>query len=388
MNGARYARSLLFVPATSERKIDRAFASAADGVIVDLEDAVAVSEKPAARRALGALLSVPRRLPVYVRVNATSTPFCLQDMLAVTVAGVAGVVLPKAESADEMKTIDWLMLQLETERGLPPRGCPVMPIIETARGLASVDAIAAATPRIKRLLVRCGGSGGRHDDRPGRRHRRDRAGALRDCARIPRGLARASVRHRVCGSQGWRALRATAERARALGFSGRPVSIRPRSTSSIRSSPPAPASSSVPRASSRLSSDAEASGHAAVALDGQMIDYPVVEKARRLLERRRRRAGAPPRCARLVGAETCSAGSVTDWCQLRMGSAHTSREPRPSSHEVMGDGRMVINARVLLTMKEFDLLQDTPRNGPEPASAIVATGPVPLGARAWKSSTT
>jgi citrate lyase beta subunit len=44
------------------------------------------------------------------------------------------------------------MLQLETERGLAPRSCPVIPIIETARGLASVDAIAAATPRIKRLL--------------------------------------------------------------------------------------------------------------------------------------------------------------------------------------------------------------------------------------------
>ncbi len=148
MNGAR---SLLFVPATSEGKIDRAFASAADGVIVDLEDAVAVSEKPAARRALAVILAVPRRLPVYVRVNATSTPSCFQDLLAVTVAGIAGVVLPKAESADEMKTVDWVMRQLETERGLAPGGCPVMPIVETARGLASVDAIAAATPRIRRL---------------------------------------------------------------------------------------------------------------------------------------------------------------------------------------------------------------------------------------------
>ena len=218
MNGAR---SLLFVPATSEKKIDRAFASAADGVIVDLEDAVALSEKAAARRALGALLSMPRRLPCYVRVNATGTPFCFQDILAVTVAGVAGVVLPKAESADEMKTIDWLMTQLETERGLAPGGCPLMPIVETARGLASVDAIAAATPRIRRLLfgaVDLAADMAIDLD--------DDAGAI---AQARFAIARASRAASLEApfdtafvdiKDGAR-LRASAERARALGFSGK-----------------------------------------------------------------------------------------------------------------------------------------------------------------------
>lgn len=282
MNGAR---SLLFVPATSERKIGRAFASAADGVIVDLEDAVAIAEKPAARRALGAILSVPRQLPVYVRVNATREPFCFQDMLAATVAGVAGIVLPKAESADEMKTIDWLMMQLETERGLPPRSCPVMPIIETARGLGAVDAIAGATPRIRRLAF------GAVDlaldmtiDLD------DDTGAM---AQARFAIARAS---RVASIeppfdtafvdiQDSERLRATAQRARALGFSGK-ACIHPAQID-IVNQVFTPSPDELERAARIVAAfeRAEASGHAAVALDGQMIDYPVVEKARRLLKR-------------------------------------------------------------------------------------------------------
>ena len=67
------ARSLLFVPATSERKIDKAYAGTADGVIVDLEDAVANSEKAAARQALGSIVAVARPCPTWVRINASST---------------------------------------------------------------------------------------------------------------------------------------------------------------------------------------------------------------------------------------------------------------------------------------------------------------------------
>jgi citrate lyase subunit beta/citryl-CoA lyase len=284
MNGAR---SLLFVPATSEKKIDRAFASAADGVIVDLEDAVAISEKAAARQALSALVSAPRRLPFYVRVNAMSTPFCLQDMLAVTVAGVSGVVLPKAESADEMKAIDWLMTQLETDRGLPPRGCPLMPIIETAKGLASADAIAAATPRIKRLFFGAVDLAADMTIDPD-----DDAGAI---AQARFAIARASRAGSLeppfdtafVDLKNEERLRATAESARALGFTGK-ACIHPAQID-IVNQVFTPRPEELERAARIVAAfeRAEASGRAAVALDGQMIDYPVVEKARRLLARRR-----------------------------------------------------------------------------------------------------
>jgi len=145
-------RSMLFVPATSERKVEKAFASDAHAVIVDLEDAVAVSEKPAARATIAAIAARQRPLPCWVRINASSTRFCLQDVLATTIPGIAGIILPKVEAAVEVATLDWLMSQIEADRGLPDRGVRLMGIIETARSLANVDAIAAASPRLDRLL--------------------------------------------------------------------------------------------------------------------------------------------------------------------------------------------------------------------------------------------
>jgi len=321
------ARSLLFVPATSERKIDRAFASAADGVIIDLEDSVAVAEKPAARRALGAILSIPRRLPVYVRVNATSTPFCFQDILAVTVAGIAGVVLPKAESADEMRTIDWLMTQLERERGrareirhfhgaardarvartpgqFDERLCregriaaavPVLAhrlLVRRAKGSSgdaaeeAVAAIAAATPRIKRLVF---GAVDLAADMT--IDLDDDAGAIAQArfaiARASRAAAlEAPFDTAFVDIKDGERLRASAERARGLGFSGK-ACIHPAQID-IVNQVFTPSADELERAARIVAAfeRAEASGHAAVALDGQMIDYPVVEKARRLLERR------------------------------------------------------------------------------------------------------
>lgn len=281
MNGAR---SLLFVPATSEKKIDRAFASAADGVIVDLEDAVALSEKAAARRALGALLSMPRRLPCYVRVNATGTPFCFQDILAVTVAGVAGVVLPKAESADEMKTIDWLMTQLETERGLAPGGCPLMPIVETARGLASVDAIAAATPRIRRLLfgavdLAADMAIDLDDDAGAIAHARFAVARASRTASLEAPFDTAFVDIK----DGAR-LRASAERARAMGFSGK-ACIHPDQIE-IVNEVFTPAREEWERAEALLAAYREATdaGRGAAMFDGEMIDEANRRMAERLAE--------------------------------------------------------------------------------------------------------
>ena len=145
-------RSLLFVPATSERKIDKAYSSGADGVILDLEDAVAISEKPLARTAIAAIVAQPRLSQTWVRVNASTTPHCYPDILAVCVPGVFGVVLPKAESAEEIRMLDWVMTQLEQARELPQGGITLMAIVETARGLEAVSAIAKSSSRLRRLV--------------------------------------------------------------------------------------------------------------------------------------------------------------------------------------------------------------------------------------------
>lgn len=277
------ARSFLFVPATSARKIDKAFAGEADAVIVDLEDAVAISEKPAARGTLAAIVSTPRPLPCWVRINAMSTAFCHRDVVAATIPGIAGVILPKAESAGDIQAIDWLMSQVEGESGLADRGVGLMAIIETARGLCRVDEIAAASPRLSRLLF------GAVDLAADMAVDMDDAGGATAQARF--AIARAS---RAAGLQApldtaftdipnLDALSATSLRARALGYSGK-TCIHPTQVAVVNQVFSATAAELAwARKVVAAFEKAEAEGLAAFKLDGEMIDYPVVERARKLL---------------------------------------------------------------------------------------------------------
>lgn len=277
------ARSLLFVPANSGRKIDKAFASAADAVIVDLEDAVATAEKPAARALLSGIVATSRELPCWVRINAMSTPFCHRDVIAATIPGIAGIILPKAESASEIQAIDWLMSQLESESGMQPRSVGLMAIVETAIGLSKVEEIAAASPRLDRLLF------GAVDLAA------DMAIDLDDCAGATAqarfAIARAS---RAAGLTApidtaftdiadLDALRATTRRARALGYAGK-TCIHPAQIAVVNDVFSATAAE-LAWAQKVVAAfeKAEAQGLAAFKLDGEMIDYPVVERARKLL---------------------------------------------------------------------------------------------------------
>lgn len=277
------ARSLLFVPATSERKIDKAYLSAADGVILDLEDAVAVSEKPAARAAIAEIIAKPRRSATWVRVNGSTTPHCYPDILAVCVPGIFGVVLPKAESAEEIRMIAWVMTQLEQARGLPPDGIALMAIVETARGLEAVADIAKSSPRLRRLVfgaVDLAADLGIDLE--------DGAGAT---AQARFAIARASRAAGIAAPmdtaftniQDLEALRATSLRARGLGYRGKccihPVQIE------VVNAVFTPSAEDISRARRIVAAfeAAERSGLAAVSLDGFMIDYPVADKARQLL---------------------------------------------------------------------------------------------------------
>src|SRR4051794_39400820 len=149
-------RSFLFAPGNHARRVEKALSLDADAVILDLEDAVATAEKPAARAAVAASFARPRRGLLYVRVNAVDTEFCYGDLVAVVKPGLDGIVLPKVESAAGLATIDWLLAQLERDRGLPGGKIDLVPIIETARGLRQIDAILGAGARVRRVAFGAG----------------------------------------------------------------------------------------------------------------------------------------------------------------------------------------------------------------------------------------
>src|SRR6476620_6060781 len=114
-------RSFLFAPGNHARRVEKALTLDGDAVILDLEDAVATAEKPAAREAVAASFARKRRGLLYVRVNAVDTEFCYGDLLAIARPGLDGIVLPKVESAAGLVTADWLLAQLEREHGLVSR---------------------------------------------------------------------------------------------------------------------------------------------------------------------------------------------------------------------------------------------------------------------------
>jgi citrate lyase subunit beta/citryl-CoA lyase len=285
-------RSFLFAPGNVPRRVEKAFTLDADAVIVDLEDSVATSEKEATRKPVAEALMRPRKCRGYVRVNAPSSPFCYGDLAATIHKGVDGVLLPKVESAADLHAIDWLMAALERERGIGEGSIDLVPQIETAAGVQRIDRIIQARNlrpyagewRVKRVAF--GAADYAHElglsptlDEPELADARSRivlssrAGGLENPLDSP-----------------WFHFKETAaferalERSRRGGFQGRlcvhPYQIAPVNRAYL------PSEDEIARAERIVAAfkEAEARGAAAIQVDGQMIDYPVVHRAQALLE--------------------------------------------------------------------------------------------------------
>jgi citrate lyase subunit beta/citryl-CoA lyase len=142
------------VPASSERFIEKARGLAADEVFLDLEDAVAPGAKAQARaNAVAALAGDWGGRLVAVRVNDAATQWAHRDVLDVASGGrVDVIILPKVTSPDHVVWLDLLLGQVEREAGRPPGQTGIEAQIEDARGLAAVNAIAAASPRLQALV--------------------------------------------------------------------------------------------------------------------------------------------------------------------------------------------------------------------------------------------
>jgi citrate lyase subunit beta/citryl-CoA lyase len=126
-----YWRSILFVPALVDRFIEKAPDIGADAIQIDLEDAVALSDKSAARLRLPDVVKrVARRgADVIVRINRPWR-MAIADLEAAVVRGVSTITLPKVESADHVRAVDEIVIELEQERGLPIGGISLLLMIE------------------------------------------------------------------------------------------------------------------------------------------------------------------------------------------------------------------------------------------------------------------
>ena len=148
-------RSLLFAPGDSARKAEKAAASPADGVILDLEDSVAPAGKDAARAMVAALLPTLRRPGVIVRVNPRGTPWYLADLAAAVPGRPAAVLLPKCTGPHDLHALDHHLEALEAAAGLSIGSIGVLALMtETAASLLHMDYTGAPA----RLLALCFGA--------------------------------------------------------------------------------------------------------------------------------------------------------------------------------------------------------------------------------------
>jgi citrate lyase subunit beta / citryl-CoA lyase len=278
-------RSFLFAPGNHARRVEKALTLDADAVILDLEDAVATAEKAATRAVVAAAFARPRRGLLYVRVNAVDTAFCYGDLVAIVQPGLDGVILPKVESAAGLATIDWLVAQLERDRGLPPGGIDLIPIIETARGLDRPGAILAAGTRVRRIAF---GAGDFTLDvnMTWSRGEAELAHARAVIVTASRAAGIEAPLDTVWVDLGDRdGLEASARTALGFGFQGK-MCIHPDQIAVVnRVFTPSDEEIAFAERVAAAFAKAEAEGSAAIQLDGKFIDYPIVYRAQRVLRR-------------------------------------------------------------------------------------------------------
>lgn len=149
-------RSPLFAPGDSERKMTKAIASAADAIILDLEDSVAAPAKPTARRMVPDVVRAHPGRDLIVRVNPNGTPWYLEDLAAAVPARPAGIMLPKCSGPADLATLNHHLEALEAAAGAPIGCIGVVAIVtETAASVFNVGNYGAVASR---LLAICFGA--------------------------------------------------------------------------------------------------------------------------------------------------------------------------------------------------------------------------------------
>ncbi|EER61796.1 Citryl-CoA lyase [Acidovorax delafieldii 2AN] len=287
----RPMRSVLFVPGHKEGLPEKAVAKGADGVILDLEDAVPNAMKAQAREVVAnsirKLAQGERKVGIYVRLNSLETGMTGDDLEKIVIPGLDGVLLPKNYGPQDFIACEALISHFERRNGVKPGTVEMVVSLETAQAYASCEAILAVSPRVATLF----------------------AGTAKD-ADVSRSIgfqftpggqetlylrSRAQLANRAAGRQFswvgiWQDLkdpegaRAFAIQNRQMGFTTM-VLIHP-SHIELANEVFSPSAQEVVFYQGMIDTfeKAEAEGNAAVVYEGQHIDYAHVKTARQVIE--------------------------------------------------------------------------------------------------------
>jgi len=297
----RLTRSQLYVPASKPAMIQKAAASAADAVCIDLEDSVTLAEKASSRgNVIRALKEIDfgRRVRMF-RINALDTPFAYRDLVEVVEAAgdrLDVVMIPKAGSARDVEFVDTLLTQIEAHIRLTrPIGLEAQ--IETASGFLHAAEIAGASPRLEALIFGAGdyaasmrmpssaiGEADEHDEvYPGHRWH----AVMHTIVAAARANGLRCLDGPYAGYTDEAGLARACQIALAMGFDGKQC-IHPAQLAAVNATF-TPSLQEVTKAGAVLKAyeAAAAAGQGAATHDGRMIDAANLRMARTILERHR-----------------------------------------------------------------------------------------------------
>jgi citrate lyase subunit beta/citryl-CoA lyase len=287
-------RSWMFVPGDRQRMIDKSLALSVDAIMMDIEDGVAPEAKEPARRQIASSLddvaarakggTLGRTPARFVRINAVGHQRMHDDLAAVVRPGLEGLAVPKVETAEQVKVVEKILDEREPKLGMPAGGVRLLIAIESPRGLFNAFAIASASPRVIGLMF------GAEDfcrelSLPLRRE-----GEARDLVYARSSLVTAAAAAHVQSVDGvWPdlqemdGLKKFALQSRRLGFSGMSL-IHPSQIEHVNAAfTPSADEIEYCRRVVQAFDEATARGEGAIAFGGQLLDVPIVDRARQTL---------------------------------------------------------------------------------------------------------
>lgn len=276
-------RSWVFIPGNREKFLRKAPALDADNIIFDLEDSVATKEKENARlKVKDALSNIETKSNKYVRVNGLNSSYIMNDLQQLTLGEIDGFMIPNVNGREDIIVVDYLISQLEREKGLEVGKLSIIPLIETGKGLQKIDEIIVASKRIK--VVAFGAEDFMldmnipKDDENTLLMARSKLVVSSRAANIQPPID--SVYTDIHNEDG---LTKATLIAKNLGFQGKLI-IHP-SQLKIVNEIFIPTESELKEAKKivRAYEQSKAKGIGSIQVDGQMVDVPVVERARKIL---------------------------------------------------------------------------------------------------------
>jgi len=281
---SRLRRSMLYLPGNSPNMVQDAHLYGADSILIDLEDSVVISEKDSARNLVrNALDNVDYGdIEVTIRINPVHTDFYKDDLKVIVPGKPDAIRVPKSESAEQIKKVDEFITELEKENGIEVGSVKLMPMIESAKGVREVNEIAEASSRNVALTI--GGEDLATDLGVTRTKGSEEIFTSRSLVVLAAKAAGIDALDTIYSNvNDLEGLRKETELTKKMGFSGKAV-IHPKQIKPVHEVfNPTEEEVREARKVVDAAEEAERKGQGAITVNGKMVDYPIVDRARKTI---------------------------------------------------------------------------------------------------------